>query len=526
MARILGLDLGSYAVKAVIVETTYRNVAVKHFVSVPVAAAVPRIEALKAALQNLGEQTVHHVDSIVISVPGTALATHSIELPFSEPKKVESALAFEVESQLPFDLDEAVFDHHVCSADERGAQLLVGVMKKRELSPLLELLHDQKLDARVVTHAGLAYQQLFPLLPQEGVPHDAAVAVVDIGHERCSVAIGNFGGSVEFARTFAGGGLSLSKALAQEFQVSLADAQKWKEEHGALGSAARGADAERAAVALARALQPVWRDLRATLKAYTARFRRPVGAVWLCGGTSMLPGLSEQLSRDLQLPVRRLELPPDVQTVLGLDRADTAQAYALALRGGVSGAKASRFNLRRGEFALKSDFDFVAGKMGQIAALAAVLFVLLIASGMVRNAILERKDNQLKAALCDVTQRILGKCETDYAKAQSMLQGKESPAAGIPEVSATTLLAELTGRVPQNLNVTFEQVVIDLERISLRAETENSKNLEDLITALKTYKCFREVNEGRVEKNKDGTKVSTRLDIQVDCSEVAPKAEG
>jgi general secretion pathway protein L len=74
------------------------------------------------------------------------------------------------------------------------------------------------------------------------------------------------------------------------------------------------------------------------------------------------------------------------------------------------------------------------------------------------------------------------------------------------------------------MNVTFDQLTIDLERISLRCETENSKNLEDLIAALKSYKCFKEVNEGRVEKSKDGTKVSSRLDIQVECpTDTEPK---
>ena len=98
-----------------------------------------------------------------------------------------------------------------------------------------------------------------------------------------------------------------------------------------------------------------------------------------------------------------------------------------------------------------------------------------------------------------------------------MLRGQECPAAGIPSRTATTLLAELTGHVPPDMKVTFENVVIDLDRISLKCETETSKSLEELISALKTYKCFKEINEGRVEKSKDGTKVTSRLDIQVEC---------
>ena len=76
------------------------------------------------------------------------------------------------------------------------------------------------------------------------------------------------------------------------------------------------------------------------------------------------------------------------------------------------------------------------------------------------------------------------------------------------------------------MKVTFDQVVIDLDRISLRSETENSKSLEELIAALKTYSCFKEVNEGRVEKSKDGTKVSTRLDIQVECPSETEAPQG
>ena len=520
MARVLGLDLGTHSLKAVLVETTYRGSTVKAYVTAPVSPDGERLERLLAALPKLLEQagpTGVQADQVIVSLPGTTLATHPIALPFSDQKKIESTLAFEVESQLPYDLDEAIFDHQIGSTDDKGAQLLVGVARKAELAPILSLLKDVKLDPRIVTHAGLVYQNLFATLPGTLVDGDASVAILDLGHERCSLAIGRPGGNVEFARTFAGGGAALSRALSTEFKISVADAQAWKEEHGAVGQEVVGAEAERAAGAFMRALQPVLRDLRSTLKSSGARSRRPVGLVLLCGGTSKLKGLPEQLSRDLAVPCKLLELPADTRDVLGIGRQEAAQAYALALRGSASGAKAPRFNLRRGEFAFKSDFDFAGDKMGQIGAFALVLFVLLIASGIVRNSVLERREKQVDAVLCDVTNRILGKCEKDFTVALSLLKGQESPAAGIPPRSATNLLAELTAHIPPDMHVTFDQVTIDLDRITVRAETDNSKQLDDLITALKTYECFREVDEGRVEKNKDGSKVTSRLAIEVAC---------
>ncbi|GMU60673.1 MAG: hypothetical protein AMXMBFR34_24360 [Myxococcaceae bacterium] len=526
MARVLGLDLGSYTVKAVIAETSMRGVAVKQYVSAPVPAEGERLDRLKAGLAALSAKGPFLADQVVVAMPGTSLATHPITLPFSDPKKVELALSGEVESQLPYDLDDAAYDHQLTSSETGGASLLVGVMKKTELKPVLELLKEAKLDPRIVTHSGLVYQNAIANLPPSYLDPSAAVAVVDLGHERVSVAIGRPGGAVEHARTFAGGGLALTKALAKEFQIGLEEAASWKETHGAVGDEVVGPDAERAAGAFVRALVPVLRELRPTFKAYTAHTRRPIGQVLLCGGTAKLKGIAGQLQQDLGLPVRLIELPAEARGPLPPDQVEAMQASALALRGAATGAKVPRFNLRRGEFAFKSDLDVMKDKAGQLIAFAAVLLVLLIASGVVRNTVLERREKQVDAVLCDVTQRILGKCEKDYARALNLLQGQESPAAGIPKRSATTLLAELTQRIPGDSPVKLEQIVIDLDRISVRCEANTSKNMEDLIAALKQYKCFKEIKEGRVEKSKDGAKVTFRLDIQVECPDDAAKGEG
>lgn len=523
MARVLGLDLGSHTIKATIAETTMRGVAVKQYLTAPVPAEGERLERLKAGLQALTAQGPLQADQVVVAMPGVALATHPITLPFNDPRKVEQTLAFEVESQLPYDLDDAVFDHQVTATETGGSSLLVGVLKKAELKPVLELLREQKLDPRIVTHSGLVYQNAIAGLPASYLDPGAAVAVVDLGHERVSVAIGRPGGAVEHARTFAGGGLALTKALAKEFGIGLDEAASWKETHGAVGDEVVGPDAERAAGAFVRAFQPVLRELRPTFKAYTAHAKRPIGQVLICGGTARLRGLAGQLQRDLGLPVKALELPPEARGALHAEQLEAMQAITLALRGSATGAKVARFNLRRGEFAFKSDFDVMRDKAGQLAAFAAVLLVLLVASGIVRNTVLERREKQVDAVLCDVTQRILGKCEKDYSRALNLLQGQESPAAGIPKRSAASLLAELTQRVPADMPVTMDQIVIDLDRISVRCEANNSKNMEDLIAALKQYQCFKEIKEGRVEKSKDGTKVTFRLDIQVECPEDAGK---
>lgn len=526
MAKILGLDLGSHSVKAALIETTLRGFTLKSFVAVPTPQEGDRAARLSAALETLSHSLPLWADTVVTALPGVALASHTVFLPFTDLKKVESALAFEVEGQLPYDLETAVFDYQVAHADDSGTQLLVGVAKKKELGSLLEVLKGAKIDPRIVAHPGLVYQSLLADVPAAEL-QDAAVAIVDLGHERVSVAVGRPGGTVELARTFSGGGEVLTKALAAEFKISLADAASWKETHGAVGTEVVGPDAERAAGAFLRALQPVLRELRPTLKSYTAKAHRPIGKVLLCGGTAKLRGLSGQLEQDLGIPTGLLELSKELQEVTGESRIEAAQAISLALRGGHgTGAKAPRFNLRRGEYAFKSDFDFMTERLGRLAAYASILFVLMVAGGIVKNAVLERRDKQVDALFCEATQRVLGKCEKDPTIALALLKGQESPAAGIPKRSAASLLAELSQRVPPEMKLTMDQIVVDLDRISVRCEANESKDMEDLITSLKQYRCFKEIKEGKVEKSKGGSKVSFRLEVQVECPDESPAPQG
>jgi Tfp pilus assembly PilM family ATPase len=52
--------------------------------------------------------------------------------------------------------------------------------------------------------------------------------LIDLGHRRTSVAVGRPAEGLLFARTFPGGGHDLSRALATEFQVPLAEADWFK----------------------------------------------------------------------------------------------------------------------------------------------------------------------------------------------------------------------------------------------------------------------------------------------------------
>lgn len=518
MARILGLDLGSYALKAVLLEVG-RTTSLAGWAEVRRPEGAPE-ESLRTALATLRAEHPWQLDQVVVAMPGTAVATHALVLPFKDAKRLEAALPFEVESQLPVELEEVVFDYQPGARTAEGTELLVGVARKDELRPLLALLSDAGFEPRVVTHPALVYRSLFTGRPEFlGVEAGRLAALVDVGQVRTTVAVGHPGEGLVFARVLPGGGRDLTLGLAREFGVSSPDAERWKETEGSLLPGG-GAENARAREAIHRALQPLTRELRATLKAATTRDRRPVQRLFLCGGTALLPGLAESWEAELGLPVATLaasghaELAPE-------QRARGAQAWSLALAGG---SRTDRFNFRRGDVAFSGQLDWLRRRVPQLVAYAGVLVALLVTFGVVRSVLLGRREAAVDAQLCELTRRVLGTCERNYDRALNMLRGKESPAAALPKVSAAGLLAEVAARVPADLPLKVDQVVVDLDRIQLRGETDSSKSIDRLGAALKTYRCFRDVKGGKVERTKDGAHVTFQVDVLVDCGEAAPPA--
>ncbi len=516
MARIIGLDLGSYAVKTVTLETSFRGSAFTRFESAFIDDALSPGDGLAGALAQLKALNALTGDAIITAFPGLHLATHALAFPFVDHKKIESTVAFEIEGQLPYDIETAVYDFQIGAPNPLGATVLAGVAKREDLKELLATLATAGVDPKIVSHAGLVPQNLLANLPADISPEATSIGIVDLGHQRICVTIGSPGTGLQFARTFHGGGFALTAQLAEAFGISSKEATAWKESHGAVGPDVVGPDAERGAKAMAMALAPTVRELRTTVKAARAQQSAPVRLLLLCGGTANLRGIGDFLAMELGIPCQPMPLPkvPQVPAV-GLD---AAQAIALAQRGIARGNRAPRFNLRRGTFAFRGDFGFLRAKLPQIGGIAAALLLLLIGTGVARNAILTRRDLQIDNAICQLTKEVLGRCEKNAEIAMATLADQDSiSGVKLPSQSAVLLLHKLTLAIPGAINATLQEAVIELDRISIRCEAGSSEVMDSMITALAKERCFKRITEGKVEKSKDGNGISFRLDIEVQC---------
>jgi len=256
--------------------------------------------------------------------------------------------------------------------------------------------------------------------------------------------------------------------------------------------------------------------LRQTLTAARSRDHRALDGIRLTGEASKIAGIAGWLERQLGLPVEVVETLP------GGDGTDPAfaQALGLALRGLERGRGA--LNFRKGPYAFHGDLGYLKGKLLRIGAAAAVILVLLSLNAWSRLSVLTKQDEALDEALCSVTLRVLGSCESDFNIALSKLRGGETKAAQIPSTSALDVMSAAIDKIPADVGLQVTEIETTQDRLRLSGVVDSFEGVERVESALREHECFGDVRQGRVQKNRED-KVELTLDATYVCGQEEAK---
>jgi len=521
---ILGLDLGSRRVKAVLIETTLRGFTVAGAAEAPVPPAAdvgpPAAERVSAALRDLLAERRWSSDvAAVASLPGVA-ASHLVTLPFADARRIEQTVQYEVEAAIPFDLDQVAWDWQPLDTQPGRSDLFIGVARRDELGALIASLAAIGVDPAVVVPGGPALAALWAA----GAVADPAAAgeaelVVDVGAERTHVCVVSEGRCL-FARTFASGSANLLRAAARS---AGRDPDEVVPEEG-LPEWLAGPEGP---APLRAGLGPIVRELRATLRAFEARpSHRPVVRIRLAGGAATWPGVASTVGDELAIPAEVLRLAGPAADAIGPDDAPRfALALALALRGWL-GTRFQRLNLRRGDLASTRSNQNVRDRLQRIAVYASLVLLLAVVSSVVKVVALNRQEKLLDQAMCEVTQRVVGKCYDDFAMAESVLRGRGTVGASIPRVSAAGVLAELAARSPP-VQLRFDRIEISREKLHLQGTTDAAENVDKIVSALRASRCFADARSGGARKRGTEQKFEFTVDSDIACEGTpAPAGKG
>ena len=521
----IGLDLGHFAVKRVRLRSSFRAVELVDFQQVAVPQDErPLRERLAQALAGLEDWSPG--DLVATALPGDEVTIRMLKLPFADRKRIAQTIGFELESQVPFHLEEVVFDYQtVGPGQDGGSMVMVALCPSERLGEWLEMLAAAGVDPRLLGADALAASSLGEWLLDSQQPDDC-VAVLDIGHSLSSLLVLGHQGP-RFARSLSGGGALVTRQLCQAFGIDAERAEEGKHRGLFVESKTRNATTpEQVPVsdAVRRGLAPLVREIRQSLAAHRSLSRQQPRCLWLCGAGARIDNLDSYLSDELAVPVQAIQ--PEQIELQGIDRladADEAttpawtKALGLALQAHMGGRR-GWLNLRRGAYAFKGDFDLLRGKLIQVAVAVIILVILAAGNISVRWLSLSSGAATMQQRMNEITRTILGKSYQDIDVALSVMKEKISPATDpLPHVTAVDVLREIHQRIPDNVKARLKDINISPKRIQMTGFTDSFEAVEKIRSELEKYKCFSDIQTGKTQKTSKGDEVEFRFTIAFAC---------
>ncbi len=260
-----------------------------------------------------------------------AIAAHSIfarfvKLPAVEEEKIEQIISFEAQQNVPFPIDEVVWDYQLVGG---GAEELVQVVIVAIKADLIEEINTAVESAGLKTNiVGVASMALYNAFRYNYSELTGCSLLIDIGARTTNLVFIEPGKI--FTRSVAIGGSSSTAAVAKEFKEPPVAAESRKKRDGMVGLG--GTYAEPADPDVAR----VSKIIRSTMTRLHAEIMRSIshyrsqqqGAqpqrVFLCGGSASAPYIREFFQEKLQLPVEFFHPLRNVAVTPAVDAAEVA----------------------------------------------------------------------------------------------------------------------------------------------------------------------------------------------------------
>lgn len=314
MARTIGLDIGTSAVRAVQVSAGRRGPVVLERlgqVLLPPGAVrdgeVIDPAAVGEAIKTLWSRYGLKGKRVALGVANQQVVVRQIDLPALPEADLRDTIGFQVQEYIPIPVDQAILDFHVieeyeAETGERFSRLMLVAAQRGMIEGLVGVVRRAKLEPVLVDLD--AFSMLRSLAPEDVVGDRGGELIIDVGTSVTNIAV-HENGSPRFVRILLMGGHQITEALVSALGMSPDEAESAKAGTPALEPGAAPPGDEVARLVGERTGRFV-EEIRGSLDFYTAQVDSiPVNRVVLTGGGSMLPNLRERLADALRIPVDR-----------------------------------------------------------------------------------------------------------------------------------------------------------------------------------------------------------------------------
>lgn len=396
-------------------------------------------ELIQDALKQFLSRNSVRGDRVAISVAGQNGLARFIKLPPVETKKIPDIVRYEARQQIPFDLQDVVWDYQRLGGgmEEEGfvldAEIGLFAMKRDQVFRALSPFDQAGIPVDVVQLTPLAlynyivFDQLQELPSADQYNPDdppASIVVLSLGTDATDLVITN--GFRVWQRSIPIGGNHFTKALTKDLKLTFAKAEHLK----------RNSTTAEDPKALFQAMRPVFSDLLTEVQRSIAYFSSldrsaKIDRVIALGNAMKLPGLRRYLSQGLGFDVVRADTfdgmsGPEVLEAPAFqeNQPSFGVSYGLALQG--LGKSQLRTNLLPKE--ILKDRLIREKKPWALAAAALLLLaftISFVSYSMALSTVAEEKFGSAETAATSVTGEA-SKFSSDTSAAQGEFQATDS----------------------------------------------------------------------------------------------------
>lgn len=270
----------------------------------------------RETLQALASRHKIRWDAVAISIPGNVLFTKIITLPPVERKRIPEIVKYESRQQIPFPIDEVVWDYQLVRPDPvagEDIEVALFAVRREIVQASLGNCLAAGVRASMVQAAPLAFCNYLLYDQPAGEP----LVVLDVGEEGTELII--LDGDRCWPRSLAVGRHDLVVALQQKFQIDLAKAEDL------LVQSVKSKQADRLFEVVRPVLQNLSGQVQRTLGFYKSQHPEVrFSKVCIVGNIFDLPGVEGFFKETLRYEFVRLGAPRRV----ALDEAVSKPAFA------------------------------------------------------------------------------------------------------------------------------------------------------------------------------------------------------
>jgi type IV pilus assembly protein PilM len=260
-------------------------------------------ETAVALHETMREMHIHRLP-VNYAVPAQSVFARFVKLPGLEAEKIERIISFEAQQNVPFPIDQVVWDYQLVGGGMgEQIQVVIVAIKRDLLDEINNAVEETGLRTNIV---GVASMALYNAFCYNYTDLNDCSMLVDIGARTTNVLFIESGRI--FLRSVPLGGSTITAAIAREFNESFAAAEARRKRDGfvALGGAAEPADPDigRVSKAIRSTMTRLHAELMRSITHYRAQQQgKHPARIFLCGGTAGIPNMREFFHEKFELPI-------------------------------------------------------------------------------------------------------------------------------------------------------------------------------------------------------------------------------